>query len=277
MLETIREYGLECLTSRGEVELTRQTHAAYYLAFAEAADAGFWSPQQLRGEQVTWLERLEREHDNLRAAMQWLLEQGAAGQSIELALRLATALERSWHALGHLREGRSFLAKALAASEAVVVPPHVRAKALVAAGKFAMLQGDIDQTQALAQESLLLCRACGDTHGTARSLHHLQWVARQRGDLAAAGALAEENLAFRRGVGDKAHIAFGLVYLADIALLQGEYPRAQALYEESVALQRETGNQWGLVNSLLALARGTFASQGDPATVDTLLQEGLAL
>jgi hypothetical protein len=78
-------------------------------------------------------------------------------------------------------------------------------------------------------------------------------------------------------VGDKAHIAFGLVYLADIALLQGEYPRAQALYEESVALQRETGNQWGLVNSLLALARGTFASQGDPATVDTLLQEGLAL
>jgi len=277
MLETIREYGLECLTIGREVELTRQAHAAYYLAFAEAADAGFWSPQKMRGEQVTWLERLEREHDNLRAAMQWVLEQEAAGHSIELALRLATALEWPWHALGHLSEGRSFLAKALAASEAVVVPPHVRARALVAAGMFAMLQGDIDQTQALAQESLLLCRACGDTHGTARSLHHLQWVARQRGDLASARALAEENLAFRREAGDKVNIAYGLVYLADIALLQGEYPRARALYEESVAMQRVTRNQWGLVQSLLALARGTFVSQGDPATVDTLLQEGLAL
>src|SRR5437660_7150334 len=95
MLETIREYGLEALEVSGEMEITRQAHAEFYLRLAEEAEP------ELRGAQsVLWLERLEREHDNLRAVMQWLLEQERAGQRKEMALRLGTALEEFWYVRG---------------------------------------------------------------------------------------------------------------------------------------------------------------------------------
>ena len=83
MLETIREYGLEALATNGEVEATRQAHAAYYLKLAEEAE-----PELAGSQQVIWLERLEREHDNLRAVMRWSLERGEIEHSIEAALRL---------------------------------------------------------------------------------------------------------------------------------------------------------------------------------------------
>src|SRR5207249_7321280 len=99
MLETIRDYGLERLALNGEMEATRQAHAAYYLALAEEAE-----PQLLSKQQVEWLERLDREHENLRASMQWLLEQGETEQSIEIALRLGSALEKFWVIRGYHSE-----------------------------------------------------------------------------------------------------------------------------------------------------------------------------
>ena len=104
MLETIREYGLEVLASGGEAQATRQAHAAYYLALAEQAEPELSGPQQL-----TWFEQLEREHDNLRAALSWFQEQSSDGQSSELALRLCGALWQFWLIRGYVSEGRQWL------------------------------------------------------------------------------------------------------------------------------------------------------------------------
>jgi predicted ATPase len=110
MLETIREYGLECLTSSRELKITRQAHAAYYLALAQEAATTWFGPQQ-----QAWCDRLEQEHDNLRAALQWLLE----GKEAALALQFSNALWWFWYTRNHAREGQTFLEKALAASEDV--------------------------------------------------------------------------------------------------------------------------------------------------------------
>jgi len=96
MLETIREYGLEALTESGEMEVTRRAHADYYLALVEEAETKLGGP-----EQAAWLERLEQEYDNLRAAVQWLLERQEAGYSMEMALRLGGALRRFWLVRGY--------------------------------------------------------------------------------------------------------------------------------------------------------------------------------
>ena len=108
MLETIREYGLEALETSGEMEVTRQAHALYYLAMAEKAE-----PELGGLQQAVWLERLEREHENLRAAMQWSLESGEDGHHREMALRLGGALRLFWIVRGHWSEGRNFLERAL--------------------------------------------------------------------------------------------------------------------------------------------------------------------
>jgi len=158
MLHTIREYGLEALASAGEMESTRCAHAHYYLRLSEDVELEIGGP-----EQAAWLERLEREHDNLRAGLQWSLEQAEdeeAGQHREIALRLAGTLHMFWWALGHWSEGRTFLERALAASEGVT--PSVRAKALYTAANLAFVQSDYEQAETHSSESLALYRELED-------------------------------------------------------------------------------------------------------------------
>jgi predicted ATPase len=160
MLETIREYGVELLDSKGEAQATRQAHAVYYLSLAEQAE-----PQLSGLQQIRWFERLEREHDNLRAALSWLLEQGSEGQSKELALRLGGALQMFWGIRGYESEGRRWLERSLDASEQVRAA--VRAKALIGAGRAASFQDDFVQAEALCREGLALYRELGDRQGIA--------------------------------------------------------------------------------------------------------------
>jgi len=165
MLETIREYGLEQLLASGEQEAARAAHAAYYLRLAEEADRWLWGPQL-----STWLERLEREHDNLRAALAWSLEPvpgKEAGQRVELALRLGAALHRFWFSHGYISEGHTELSRALAANAGVT--PAGRAKALVVAADLAYAYGDIRQVEIVAEVGLALARALGDALGMARA------------------------------------------------------------------------------------------------------------
>ena len=115
MLETIREYGVECLADSGEREASQQAHAHYYLALAKQAEPELDGPQQ-----VTWLGSLEREHENLRAALQWFIEQGESShstESIEMALNLAGALGEFWIGHGYYNEGRAFWNESLARVE----------------------------------------------------------------------------------------------------------------------------------------------------------------
>jgi predicted ATPase/class 3 adenylate cyclase/DNA-binding CsgD family transcriptional regulator len=270
LLETIREYGLECLTASGEMEVTRQAHAAYYLQHAEEAELELLGPQQ-----AVWLKRLEREHDNLRAALRWSLEQGETGQSQEMALRLSAALWWFWLVRGHRSEGRAFLEQALAASEGVIA--SVRAKVLIVASQFALNQGDMDRAKALAEESLALSRKLGYTWGIGYSFNLLGEFAWMRGNFAVARLMNEEALAVQRKAGDQEQVTYSLAGLADLASLQGEYTRGRTLLEESLAIHRELRNTRGIADLLLRLAEMLFVSLGDQATVHALLEESLTL
>jgi predicted ATPase/class 3 adenylate cyclase/DNA-binding CsgD family transcriptional regulator len=270
MLETIHEYGLEALETSGEMEVTRQAHALYYLAMAEKAEPELAGPQQ-----AVWLERLEREYDNLRAALRWCLERGEVRQNIEMALRLAGALQRFWEIRGHWSEGRAFLERALAGGKEVAV--MVRMKALKAAAHVAYEQGDNDRAEALFEESLARCRELGDTPGIALSLRLLGTIAGRRYNFVVAISLTEESLALFRVLEDKEGISWSLFNLAVLVSEQGEYARAISLEEKSLALFRELGNGEGIIFSLFGLADMLFISQGDPTKIHTLLQEGLAL
>jgi len=274
MLETIREYGLEALASGGEREPARRAHAQYYLRLVEEAE-----PQPGESEQAAWLERWEREHDNLRAAMQWSLERGADGQDTgdgeEMALRFGVALRGFWIIRGHWSEGRIFLERALAASEGPMT--GIRAKALEVAASLAIYQGDHERGEALCRQSLAQCRARGDTRGTEFALHLLGTLAWQRGDFAVARSLMEESLALSGERSDKESIAHVLCNLAGMVTQQGEYAKAQALLEKSLAMHRELGDTRGCAYSLRALALALFVAQGDLAMVHSLLEESLVL
>src|SRR6266581_2566615 len=185
MLETIREYGREALESSREAEVTHQAHAAYYLALAEAAEQA-WNGSQ----QAVWFAQLEQEHDNLRAAMNWLLELEEAAR----ALRLGTALWWFWYAHEHRNEGWNLLERSLERSKGEAVP--LRARALWAAGSLAGSLGHVERAGVLCQESLALFREIGDTKGMGDATFHLAHVAFARWDLAVARKRFEESLVF---------------------------------------------------------------------------------
>jgi predicted ATPase/DNA-binding CsgD family transcriptional regulator len=268
MLETIREYGLEALTACGEREAAQQAHAEYYLRLAEKAEAYLYGAEQGR-----WLDRLEREHDNLRAVLAWALEQVAEKQRIEIALRLAGALERFWAAHGHLREGLNFLERALTSSEGVT--PLVQAMALNCAGWLALRQGEYEQADAFCEKGLKLFREAKGI-GIVRTLYRLGMIASARGNDTRARTLLEESLALAREVGDKGRVAYALLSLGSVLIGQGEHTRSWALLEESLALFKELNDTEGMAWSLYFLARVRFA-QGDTANARVLAEEALGL
>jgi predicted ATPase/class 3 adenylate cyclase len=269
MLETIREYALEVLEASGEAAEIRRRHAEHFLALAEAAE-----PELHKAQQAAWLNRLEREHDNLRAAVRWSLERHEA----ELGLRLAGALGRFWEVRGFLSEGQSWLDRALAL--AVPDPPpavaRARAAALSVAGTLAFIRSDYDRAVALLQDSLTLRRELNDQAGIATSLHNLSRVRFYQGDHETAVALCEESLAVRRDLGDKRGVAMSLNTLGVIARNRGDQTAARTLLEESLALFRDLGDQWGiglLLNNLARAARDL----GDWTWTAQLCAESLAL
>jgi predicted ATPase/DNA-binding CsgD family transcriptional regulator len=276
MLETIREYALEMLDANGEERLSRHAHAVYYMTLAEESERELVGPQQ-----AAWLERLEQEHDNLRAALDWSLQQDEDAtetqRRMEIALRLAGALRRFWQMHGHLNEGQTFTEKALSASEGILVSTQARAKALIAAGTLASIQNDYDRTEAYCRESLLLFRELGDQQGTALSLFLLSVVPMMKGDNVAARSMAEEALALFREMGDKERVAWSLSTLGLLDTQEEKYTSARARYEESLTIHREQSNKRGIAATLLRLAQLLFVSQGDQAALSSLLDEGLAL
>ena len=265
MLETIREYGLECLAAQGEMEATRRAHADYYLALAQEAEKELGGAQQ-----AVWLEKLEQEHENLRAALNCFLERGEATS----ALRLCAAVWWFWSVRGHVSEGRHFLERALAGSaDAAMV---VRAKALNAAGMLALNQDDYEAGEAFCRQSLALFGELGDQQGMALTRYRLGLLAWWKCHYPVARSLEEEALTLYRQAGDKGGVADPLLILSHLACVQGDYTGARSLAEESLALFREVGDRWGIAYVLLHLACVIFA-QGDAARARTLVQECLAI
>lgn len=276
MLETIREYALEMLIANREERMIRYAHASYYLSLVEESEHELVGPRQ-----ASWLERLEREHDNLRAALDWSLkpdeDRDETQRRMEIALRLAGALRRFWQMHGHLKEGQFFLEQALSASEGIIVSAQARAKALIGAGTLASIQNDFHRTETYCQESLLLFRELGDQQGIALSLFILSVVPMMKGDSGTARARTEEALALFREMGDRERIAWSLSTLGLLDMQEGNYASAHTRYEESLATHRRSGDKRGIASSLLSLAQLLFISQGDQAALRSLLDEGLAL
>jgi tetratricopeptide (TPR) repeat protein len=268
MLETIREYALGRLEAFGETEVARRAHAAYFLQLAEEAEAGMEGPQQ-----AVLLERLEQEHDNLRAAMQWSTSHAGDGRA--MALRLGGALYAFWYVRAYFSEGRDFLERALSRSDEVAAP--VRAKALYAASQLNDALGYLDRAEELNEQSLALYKELGDTMGIASCLHLLADIAWGRGNFAAAHALGEESLMLFRGVDDKRSVAYLLYHLGSLAVEQGEYARGHDLLTESLTINRELGDTRIIALSLFNLALLYRLSGGDLAQAHTLLDESFTL
>jgi predicted ATPase/DNA-binding CsgD family transcriptional regulator len=269
MLETLREYGLEALQADGEAEATHQAHAAYYLALAEQAEPELTGPRQL-----TWFERLEQEHDNLRSAFSYLLESGSDEQSNELALRLGGVLSRFWSTHGYVREGRRWLERALGENRGV--RSAARAKALLSAGWLTAMQDDFGQAEALCTEGLALYRELGDRRGSATALSFLGYAALMRNSYAQALTLLEEALALFSEVDDTADRVIALNFLGLALVYQGEYAQAQARLEESRVLSEAAGDVGNYAASLMLLGLALLA-QGDLAQAQAQLEESLVI
>ena len=266
MLGTIREYGLEHLAADGEEAPARRAHAAYCLVLAEEG-----APEGTDAERTAWLNRLEAEHDNFRAALEWLIQSGDA----EWGLRLGAALFRFWEMREHLTEGRDRLTKLLKL-EGAGARPKTRRNALFAAGVLAGEQGDYPSAHALFEESLELARELEDERGVAVSLNALAVNARDRGDLAASRALFEESLTRWRELSDLMAVARSLSNLANVTKLQGDYALARSLYEECSSIFRKLGDRTGMAWSLDY--QGDVArAQGDAAAARSLYEEGLGI
>ncbi len=275
-LETIREYGLECLTDRGELEAAQAAHAAYYLAFAEEAEP------RLRGpEQASWVSQLEREQENLRAALRFLLERArvqASTQAEEIqteqAMRLCVALYWYWMIRGHGREGLSFLMQALAFRAGVGAA--LRARALDTAASLAYVYAHNIPLEQLAEESLALYQELGDPMGIATSLHQLGSIARIRNQFVLAHARLEEAAARFQELGDRWRQGQCYTEWARAATEQGQYEQAHTLLEKSLALYQELGDQQRLGWVRFLQARLLFASHQDQALAQQLAEQSLA-
>jgi non-specific serine/threonine protein kinase len=266
LLETIRAYAWERLREMGEAPELRARHARYYRDLAEAAE-----PLLTGAGQAAWLDRLEVEHDNLRAALRWSEEAPEGGQE---GLRLAGALSRFWVLRGYLSEGRAWVAAALAHPGATV-GTAARARALVSAGRLAHIQGDLAAARSPLEESAALWREQGDTRQLAYAQTLLGLVLGNLGDPAARGVLTE-SVALLRREDDPWGLARALFCLGDVVANGEDFAAATRLLEESLALFRQVGDDAFIANTLMAL--GELArEEGDLARAAALSAESLAL
>jgi predicted ATPase len=266
MLETIREYAQERLEESGEAEITRRAHAEYFLSLAEEAEPMLWGP-----EDAAWSNRLEREHDNMRAALYHALELETA----ECALRLGGALRWFWWIEGYYSEGRSWLEAALAKYGRASA--QARAKALEGVGWLADRHGDLDRAEAAAEEGLKLSAEAelGELV-VAEFQNVLGDAARQRGDYERATRLVEESLALYQAAGDKPGIAWTLGNLANVAGDRGDHERAKQLYEEGIARSRQLGGAYPLGEYLVSPGY-TLLLEGNPERTMELNEEAADL
>jgi len=279
MLETIREYALERLTSSGELEGVQPRHGQYYLTLAEAA-----KPQASgRWDEVEWwskFTRLEGEHDNLRAALSWAIQ----NREVETGARLAFALW--WYLIerGYLSDGRRCMETLLALDGAAdrteeaphKLPARTKAYLLQVAGILSMAQGNHDRAVALHEESMSVYQEMGHKKGESASLRELGFVAYEQGDYDRAVGLHKQSLALARESGTTFGIAWSLRALGDAVREQGDLGRAKMLLEVSLALSRDKEHAWGIARTLASL--GSVACEaGEYARASRLYEESLEL
>ena len=305
MLETIREYALECLRASGEERKVRRAHAAYCLVLAEEGN-----PELNAVDRAAWLIRCDSEIDNFRSALDWLFQ----NRELEWGLRLSIALFRFWDMREHLSEGRARL-------EAVVElagDNYTRERAQIwtflgalttTQGEFAIAHrylsqslrlyqelddkwgigtalnalavnardlGDYATAQEVFEKSLAFWRAASDRVSTARGLHNLANVLRVRRDYLAAHAAAREATTIFGAIGDRSGAAWSINLEGDISSEQGDVSAAHELYSRALSLFREAGDRWGCARSLADLGL-IYSERGDYAVALKAYGEALQI
>jgi predicted ATPase/transcriptional regulator with XRE-family HTH domain/Tfp pilus assembly protein PilF len=283
LLDMLREYAYERLAADGAAEDLQHRHAEYYRRRAEQA-----APELVGAAQVAWLDRLEQDHDNLRAALHW----ANTNRQGEIAVAMAAALGRFWWLRGYLNEGRRWLQLGLGHHDGV--PPELRAKALYWLGILAIHQGDYIYANVTLVDGLALYQSIQETEGIALALNALGVVANREGDHKLAQARYEESLAIARANSNIERMATGLNNLGYTLILRGDLQPAQTYLRESLALARNQrdiqGQAFALTNlglvalaqkrywraqTLLAASLRLFVSLGDLRSIAEAL-EGLA-
>ena len=266
LLETLRQYARDRLLEDCEGELWRDRHLACFGSLAEEA-----KPLLRGADQQVWLDRLETEHDNLRAALMW----SSDGRGDALAgLRLANALYMFWYVHGYFGEAHMWLTGLLAVVSNA--PADARAEALGKAGVMAWQQGNYSTARRLQEEGLAIRREMGDRRGIASAVIDLGAVDFDQGDFRAARARFEEGLAIRRELGNAQGIAGALHNLGAVANACGDNLAAWAFLEEGLSIYRELGDPWGTAMALSNL--GSLAvERSDIALAQALHEESLTL
>jgi predicted ATPase/DNA-binding SARP family transcriptional activator len=267
--EQFRQYASQRLQEAGLEQEARDDHLAWCLAFTEQADRDLYTADI----QKNALERLEGDHDNLRAGLEWAIE----SRNAEAAARLGGPLSRFWGLRGYLSEGRAWMDKVLALLEANrpgETPEYARV--LLGAGALAWRQGDIAPAVARMEASLAISQALGDEAESRRTLRVIATVESSRGNDDRAIALLQECLERDRRLGDQEGMAYDFGSLADSAYFQGNYFQAKDFYEESLAIHRERKDDYSIavcLNNLGEIARVLGDVQGSAIYI----QEAISL
>ena len=240
MLETVRACALEQL-DEASAAAVRRRHAEWVTELAETAEAETLAG----GDSVTCFDRLQVEHDNIRAALGWSLEVAP-----DLALRLAGAVARFWLIRGHVREGRHWLQAVLDREDE---QPALRTKALRGLGVLALKQRAYEEAERALEEAYALCTQLGDGGGTARCSLSLGVIAVSRRDFERAQRLNAETIERARALDERRVLSTAIGNQANVALIQGDYEAADRLADESLALARELGHREGVGLALLNL------------------------
>ena len=263
MLEPVRQYARDLLEMRGEAPEAQRRHAHHFLVLAERARSELRRPRQ-----VQWLETLERENANLRAAMGWSLD-----EDFETASRLGWALWGFWVLRDHQREGYQ-LARALLARD---IPAAMRPRAVFTACITAWTQGDLDAVETTySAEALESSRRSGDDLCAAYALWAMGVVAMNRGDHAKATSCLQESLSIFDRMDEEGMGPMARFWLGTAAFTQGAQDRAVALFEGALEMARKRGDRIAPYSTLFNLARVALAG-GENAEADRMLREAVAL
>ena len=267
LLETVREYARGRLVEAGEADQTLRRHRDWYLSLVDRAAPSFFQGP----EPVEQLRRLDLEHEDIRAALGWCLDQPGEGRA---GLRMAAGLWRYWEIRGYLSEGRRWLERMMDAvgNES----SSLRANALTGAGNLAFMQGDFRAASSFHEGSLALHRQLGDRQSVAYAANNLANTALQLGEHDRARALYEETLELTRELGDRRGVIFGSINLAAVATSEGDFETARQLQDQILTTIRGLGDPW--IEAFALDAFGTSASRaGDRAGAAKLHADALPI
>jgi hypothetical protein len=266
MLETIREYAEDRLRSNGEEEEVRRRHAEHFRELAEQAETHL-----LREERAYWIARLEEEHDNLRAALEWAERAG----EVRTGLRIGASLWRFWQQRGHLSEGRARLERLLS-MERTPARDELRARALGALGSITYWQNDQAPTRAAYEEALAIAREVGDPALMAAAITDFSYYAFAEEDLDRVEALVQEGMPLAEEAGERALVAEGWTGSAFLSVFRGRPAEAIEGLRKAVEILREEGLSWKVTDHLGGLALVSRLIQ-DFESAKRYVREGLEL